>query len=137
MDGIPDDLRQKLRNSMIGEKDRNQSNSENDKLFYIKIPVNSKDNESENGLKVYSKSSAMNDCLERQRLRNRILQLEKERLMEMQKSSTTEEKKQTQRQHDIMHRYNEVKDMAHEFIGTLNRMRGTSSKQLYEQFGLE
>jgi len=104
--------------------------------FYIKIPLNSSDNETSNGLKVYSKVSAKNDCLERQRMRNRILQLEKQKLMEMEKSHTTEEKQQSQHQHDIMHRYNEVKDMAHELIGTLNRMRGTSSKQLYEQFGL-
>jgi len=33
MNGIPDDLQQKIRNSMIGEEDRNKGNSENDTLL--------------------------------------------------------------------------------------------------------
>lgn len=100
--------------------------------FYIKIPIAA--DEGGSALTVYSRVSAKNDVLERQRVRNQLLRIEKEKLLKEAKGPPKSAK--TLREIDILHRYNEIKDTAHELIGALNAMRGTTATDLYEEFGL-
>ena len=99
--------------------------------LYFKIPIAA--DKGGSGLMVYSKVSAKNDILERQRLRNQLLRNERDKLL---KQAESQKPAKTQREIDILHRYNEIKDTAHELIGALNGMRGTTSTDLYEEFGL-
>ena len=101
--------------------------------FYEKIPIDSE--KERDSVTVYSKVTAKIDAVGRQEMRNELLRQEIERLKATEEG-INEITQKTDREIDILHRYNEIKDAAHELIGTLKTMRGTTSTAIYKEFGI-
>eukprot|EP01084_Bolivina_argentea_P261408 441716_1 len=115
IDDLPKNIQQKIQESALN------TNEQKSNLFLIKVPSNS----NENVLKIYLNYNAINNDLEKQRLRVKLLQNERDRLNEMNKKTNNNLKKD-KKMIDILHKYNEIKDVAQKLMGTLNQMKGTT-----------
>ena len=122
---LPQNIQQQIKES--SDNDCKQSNA-----FLIKVPTNSN---SINAIKVYFNGKAINNELEKQRGRVKLLKNERNRLQEINKK-TNKNLKRDQKLIDILHQYNEIRDKGLQVMGRLNQIRGTVSSELYDEFGL-
>eukprot|EP01083_Nonionella_stella_P168222 567335_1 len=113
--------------SQTGHADESKSN-----LFLIQVPTESCKGDV---LRIYLNSESTDRQDVKQRLKIHLLQKERDRLIEINKK-TNKNLTKNQQMIDILHQYNEIKDIAQKLMGTMNEIKGTTTKELYESFGL-
>ena len=87
---------------------------------------------------IYLNGKSINNEFEKQKLRNKLLKNERDRLNELNRKTNNNLKKDD-KMIDILHKYNEIKDVAQQLMGALIKTRpeGTMIKDLYPEFDLE
>ena len=104
-------------------------------IFTINI-TSKNDTQNEDILPIYYHGKAINNDIMKQKLRIKLLQHERDRLQEINRKTNNNLQKNP-KMIKILHEYNEIKDVAQQLMGTLNQMRGSLTKELYQEFGLE